>query len=254
MELANEFEVPLSIDDAWRVLTDLERVAPCMPGAQLQEVEGSEYRGLVRVKVGPITVDYKGTASFVELDEAGHHAVLKASGRETRGQGNATATVHATLEPRDGTTHVSITTELDITGRVAQFGRGALADVSSRLLGQFADNLAKDLNSGGTAAPSEHVAGNGNTGTTKESDSTNGAGDAAVAVAGDEGSGPGAASTRSETESEGGGTIRRIDSAPAAPVKLTSLLGGPLAKRIAPVVAILAAIGLVLRNRLRRRT
>jgi hypothetical protein len=129
-------------------LTDVGRIAPCLPGARLDEVVDGEYRGVVRVKVGPITVEYKGVASFAELDEVGRRVVLRAQGRETRGQGNASATVTATLVPVGAATRVAVSTELDISGRVAQFGRGALADVSSKLLGQFVKNLERDLMSG----------------------------------------------------------------------------------------------------------
>jgi carbon monoxide dehydrogenase subunit G len=155
VELTNEFSVAVTVDEAWRVLTDLERIAPCMPGAQLQEIEGDEYRGIVKVKVGPITAQYKGAAHFVEKDEAGHRAVLRAEGRETRGQGNANATITAQLDPDGDGTKISVVTDLTITGRVAQFGRGVLADVSTKLLGQFADCLETKLlagESGGAAA------------------------------------------------------------------------------------------------------
>src|SRR4051812_21019666 len=141
MELTNEFRVDASPAATWEVLTDLERIAPCMPGAQLQEVEGDEYRGIVKVKVGPITAQYKGAATFVERDEAGRRAVLKADGRETRGQGNASATITATLEPDGGGTKVTVLTDLHITGKVAQFGRGVMADVSAKLLAQFVESL-----------------------------------------------------------------------------------------------------------------
>jgi carbon monoxide dehydrogenase subunit G len=145
VELTNDFRVGVPVEQAWEVLTDVERIAPCMPGAQLQEIEGDEYRGVVKVKVGPITAQYKGAARFVEQDEAAHRAVLRAEGRETRGQGNANATITAQLD-RDGDgTKISVTTDLTITGRVAQFGRGVLADVSSKLLGQFADCLESKL-------------------------------------------------------------------------------------------------------------
>src|SRR5487761_2108604 len=149
MDLTHEFVIPLSIDEAWAVLTDLERIAPCMPGAQLDEIEGDEYRGKVRVKVGPVTVEYKGAATFLERVPETHTAVLRAAGRETKGQGNAAATVTATLTSAgEARTHVSVVTALDISGRVAQFGRGALADVSSKILGQFVENLERDLNAG----------------------------------------------------------------------------------------------------------
>src|SRR5271157_5888456 len=121
MELTNEFEVAVPIQVAWAVLTDAERIAPCLPGAELREVEGDEYRGVVKVKVGPITASYKGAARFEELDAAAHKAVLKAEGRETRGQGNATALITATLAPSTKGTKVVVATDLAITGKVAQF-------------------------------------------------------------------------------------------------------------------------------------
>ena len=141
MELNNEFEVAMPVDDAWAVLTDIEKIAPCMPGAELKEVEGDEYRGVVKVKVGPITASYKGIARFEDLDAKAHKAVLKAEGRETRGQGNATALITATLSPSTKGTKVEVATDLAITGKVAQFGRGVLADVSAKLLDQFVHNL-----------------------------------------------------------------------------------------------------------------
>src|SRR5437879_1072321 len=141
MELSNEFHVAIPVAEAWALLSDVERIAPCVRGAELQEVEGDEYRGVVKVKVGPITAQYKGRASFVERDVPGLRAVLKAEGRETRGQGNASATISASLHPDAGGTRVAIVTDLAVTGRVAQFGRGVLADVSTKLLGQFVDCL-----------------------------------------------------------------------------------------------------------------
>jgi carbon monoxide dehydrogenase subunit G len=141
MQLAHEFTVHTPIDRAWAVLTDIERIAPCMPGAELTEVDGGTYHGLVKVKVGPISSQYKGTASFVEKDEAAHRVVLKAAGRDTRGQGNASATVTAVMTGQEGRTRVEIATDLTVSGRVAQFGRGVMADVTARLLQQFVDNL-----------------------------------------------------------------------------------------------------------------
>src|SRR5215210_796855 len=140
MELTNDFRVAVPVEDAWAVLTDVERIAPCLPGAQLQEIEGDEHRGIVKVKVGPITAQYKGAATFIERD-APRRAVLRAEGRETRGQGGASATITATLEPDGDGTKVVVATDLTITGKVAQFGRGVLADVSAKLLGQFVDCL-----------------------------------------------------------------------------------------------------------------
>ncbi len=149
MDLTHEFRVDVPVPEAWKVLTDVERIAPMMPGAQLQEVEGDEYRGVVKVKVGPITAQYKGTATFVERDEAAGKVVLKASGRDTRGQGNATAVITATMKPDGDGTRVSVVTDLTVTGKVAQFGRGVMADVSSKLLGQFVDALEADMSSSG---------------------------------------------------------------------------------------------------------
>ncbi len=136
------------MDDTWTSLTDLERIAPCLPGAELQEIEGDEYRGVVKVKVGPMTAQYKGTATFVERDDMAHRAVLKASGRDTRGQGNASAVITAALEPAGAGTKVDIHTDLTITGKVAQFGRGVLDDVSNKILTQFVENLERDVLSG----------------------------------------------------------------------------------------------------------
>ena len=143
MELNNDFEVNAPVDKAWAVLTDVEKIAPCLPGAQLQEVEGDEYRGIVKVKVGPITAQYKGAATFVEKDDANHRAVLKADGRDTRGAGNASALITAKLQAVGDRTKVSVSTDLTVTGKVAQFGRGVMADVSAKLMTQFADNLEK---------------------------------------------------------------------------------------------------------------
>ncbi len=155
MELTNEFSVNVPLDEAWDVLTDVTRIAPAMPGAKLETVEGDEYRGVVKVKVGPVTAEYKGAATFLERDPVAHRAVLRAEGRETRGQGNATAIITATLVP-DGTgTRVSVVTDLSITGRVAQFGRGVLGDVTNKLLGQFVTSLETTvLGGGGATAPS----------------------------------------------------------------------------------------------------
>ena len=116
MELTNEFRVDRPVDETWKVLTDVERIAPALPGAQLQEVEGDEYRGIVKVKVGPITAQYKGKATFVEKDDANHKAVLKAEGRDTKGQGNASALITASLVSDGPGTKVTVHTDLTVTG------------------------------------------------------------------------------------------------------------------------------------------
>ncbi|MBW8793639.1 MAG: SRPBCC family protein [Streptomyces sp.] len=145
MELHHEFTVPAPVDEAWPALLDIERVAPCLPGAVVEDYDGRTVTGSVKVKVGPVTVAYRGTAVFEEQDESAHRMVLAASGRETRGQGTARATVTATLAEHDGGTAVSVRTDLTVTGRPAQFGRGVLAEVGDRLVGQFASCLAERL-------------------------------------------------------------------------------------------------------------
>ncbi|MCX4235052.1 SRPBCC family protein [Streptomyces ortus] len=145
MDFTNEFRVNLPPDEAWALLTDVERIAPCMPGAQLTGVDGDAYNGVVKVKVGPMTIQYKGVVSFEEKDDAGRTAVLHARGRDTRGQGNADARVTARLVPDDSGTRVTVDTRLTITGRVAQFGKGMIEEISGRLLAQFVDNLETRL-------------------------------------------------------------------------------------------------------------
>ncbi|MFJ8027220.1 SRPBCC family protein [Streptomyces sp. NPDC096311] len=145
MELHHEFTVPVPVDDAWRALLDVERIAPCMPGATVDDYDGKTVTGSVKVKVGPITVTYRGTAVFEEQDESAHRMVLIANGKETRGQGTARATVTGTLAERDGGTAVSVRTDLTVTGRPAQFGRGVMAEVGDKLVGQFAECLARRL-------------------------------------------------------------------------------------------------------------
>jgi carbon monoxide dehydrogenase subunit G len=148
VKLSNSFTVGLPIDTAWALLTDLERVAPSLPGAELTQVEGDEYHGLMRVKVGPIVAQYSGRARFVTVDEPSHRAVLRAEGRDTNGQGNAAATMSIALRPDGERTAVEVETDLSISGRVAQFGRGVLGDVSTALLKQFVERLERDVAAG----------------------------------------------------------------------------------------------------------
>jgi len=209
VKIEDEFHVDVPVTEAWKVLLDVERIAPCMPGAQLQEIEGDEYRGIVKIKVGPITAQYKGAARIVETDEAAHKVVLKADGRDTRGQGNASATVTATLTADGGGTLVHIDTDLNITGKVAQFGRGVMADVSSKLLGQFATNLERDVLSGNGAAASTPNA------------------DAAPA---------GAESTSGKPVASEAPSVRTIDAPEAEPVDLLDTAGNAVAKRVVPIV------------------
>jgi carbon monoxide dehydrogenase subunit G len=204
-----------------------------MPGAQLQEIEGDEYRGIVKIKVGPITAQYKGQATFLDRDDTNHVAVLRAEGRETRGQGNASATITATLTPDGDGTMVSVVTDLTVTGKVAQFGRGVLADVSAKLLDQFVDSLertvlADDPAPSPTPTPAAESEPEAKTAPIVDAPS------AAPAAPG-AGSGP-----------------RRVDHPEARPVDLISTAGSPMAKRVGPVLAAVAIVWLL--KRLLRRS
>ena len=207
--LNHTFSVAVPIAEAWNVLTNVERIAPCLPGAQLQEVEGETYRGVVKVKVGPIQAQFKGQASFVEKDDTNYKAVLKGEGRDTGGKGNASAIITAQLTAIDATsTQVNVNTDLSITGKVAQFGRGALADVSDKLLAQFSDNLNNLIASEpAAAAPAPAAA-------------------------------PAAESAQP--------AVRKIDAPEAAPINLIEAAGGTIVKRALPVVAGVAVLVLLL--------
>ncbi|MFN2562212.1 MAG: SRPBCC family protein [Jatrophihabitans sp.] len=149
MQLEHSFSVPVGIDEAWRILLDIERIGPCMPGAAIDSVEGDDFTGTVKVKLGPINLTYKGKASFVEKDEAAHRAVIDARGKDARGNGTAAAKVTAVLtETGAARTTVKVNTDLDITGKPAQFGRGVMVDVGNKLIGQFADSLAGTIAAG----------------------------------------------------------------------------------------------------------
>ncbi len=239
MELNNEFRVGVTVPEAWNVLTDLERIAPMLPGAQLEEVEGDEYRGVVKVKVGPITAQYKGVASFLERDEKAGRVVLKASGRDTRGQGNANAVITATMTPDEGGTRVTVVTDLTVSGKVAQFGRGALADVSSKLIGQFVDTLEADLAAGGTGQAQ------------KEPAPAAPAGEAPDPATAPDVEPAAAQAVEEQTPSLG---PRRIDGPEAEPLDLLAVAGGSTLKRFLPVALVVAVLGVVLLGRRRRPT
>ncbi len=157
MKINSEFTVGVPIRRAWEVMLNLERIAPCLPGAAIQEDKGDgEYEGTMKVKIGPITANYKGTVRFEETDEENHRAVLNATGRDARGQGTASATIVSTLQEGDST-RVNVETDMKLTGRAAQFGRGIAQDVATKMLDQFADCLEKEISGGpeeGTAAAS----------------------------------------------------------------------------------------------------
>ncbi|MGA0328935.1 MAG: SRPBCC family protein [Ilumatobacteraceae bacterium] len=219
MELNHSFTVNQPIAETWQILTDLERIAPCLPGAQLQEVHGEVYKGVVKIKVGPITAQFKGDAQFEERNDSDFKAVLKASGRDTGGKGNAAATITAQLTPVDATsTTCNLLTDLSITGKVAQFGRGALADVSEKLLAQFSDNLNELIKTEG-AAPAPAT-------------------EPAPAPAADAAGQP---------------QIRKIEGPAAEPLDLGNVAGGAVMKRVLPLLAGLAAALLFVRRLFRRK-
>jgi len=157
MELEHSFTVPVPADQAWDVLLDVERVAPCMPGATIDSVEGDEIKGRIKVKLGPVSMTYAGTAQITERDPDAGVVTLEASGKETRGAGTAAATIRSELHDQGGQTEVTVHTSLNVTGRPAQFGRGMLADVSAKLIGVFASNLAAMLATGNGSAPEPAV-------------------------------------------------------------------------------------------------
>ncbi|MEM9713184.1 MAG: SRPBCC family protein [Actinomycetota bacterium] len=224
MELTNEFRVGVPVDRAWEVLTDVELIAPCLPGAQLTEIDGETYHGQVKVKVGPITAQYKGSAHFIEKDDVNHKAVLDGTGRDTRGQGNASAIITAQLTPDGDGTKVDVTTELKVTGKVAQFGRGVLADVSAKLLDQFVDCLEGKILVGDAESPVE-----------METPPTGAANAEAPAAAG-------------ATEPSSSGP-RQIDMPEVEPVDLLDTAGVPVAKRAAPLALVVLVLLFLLRRR-----
>lgn len=235
-QIVNEFTVNRPIDEAWPIICDVERIAPCLPGAQLEEIEGDVYRGRVKVKLGAVTAQFKGEASFVERDDDAHEAKLVAKGRDTGGRGNAEADIHATAESLSPTsTKCTVTADLHITGKVAQFGRGIMGDVSRKLMDQFASNLNTMLDDDGVgeAADSDDAAPTAVPSTTDEA-----ADDEATA---DESTAPPATPT--------GPTIRKINGPAAEPVDLADMAGPAIVKRVAPVVIALLLILLLVRRR-----
>ncbi len=234
-QLNNEFTVNRPIDEAWPIITDVEKIAPCLPGAELQEIaedaeRGEVYRGVVKVKLGAISTQFKGDAYFVERDDANYRVVLKGKGRDTGGRGNASADITAHAESLSPTsTKVVVTTDLHITGKVAQFGRGILGDVSTKLIDQFADNLNTMIDEDGiggpaveTAAPDDDSSDSGATGT-----GTSGSGSA----------------SGSDTK------VRKINGPAADPIDLMDVSGSSILKRAAPALAALIVILFFLRRR-----
>ena len=244
-QLVNEFTVNRPIDEAWAVITDVERIAPCLPGAELQEIEGDIYRGVVKVKLGSITPQFKGQATFIDRDDPGHRAVLKAEGRDTGGRGNAAAEITAEAESLSPTsTRCMVTTELHITGRVAQFGRGILGDVSKKLMAQFASNLNTMLDE----PPTDVAAGNGDSTQSAEPDangSTNPTTAAADAPSDWITDLPPAGADQSGPQPR----VRKIEGPATEPVDLAGVAGPAVVKRLAPLLVAVAVLLVLLRRR-----
>ena len=228
-QLINEFTVNRPIDEAWPIITNVEKIAPCLPGAELQEVAhddtwGEVYRGVVKVKLGAISTQFKGDAHFVEKDDVNYTTELKGKGRDTGGRGNASADIKAHAESLSPTsTKVVVTTDLHITGKVAQFGRGILGDVSAKLMEDFATNLntmldEQDLD--GDTTDGEALAAGG----TLEPD-------------------------EARSDAEEAPAVRRIEGPATEPIDLMEVGGGSVAKRVAPMILAVVVILLILRRR-----
>jgi carbon monoxide dehydrogenase subunit G len=262
MELDNSFTVPVPPDQAWDVLLDVQRIAPCMPGATVDEVEGDVVNGRIKVKVGPVSLTYRGTAKFTERDPDARLVVVEASGKETRGAGTAAATVRASLAPDasgDGT-QVTMHTTMNVTGRPAQFGRGVMVEVGGKLVDQFAANLARLITgdsgaedsgghaSGGAAAVGASVDGASAPTATADGPSGNRSGAAASPVA-STAAGPVASTPAGPVASTTTGPAASA-TAPAQEDSLNLLkVAGPvILKRLVPVLV--GAIGLALLSRL----
>jgi carbon monoxide dehydrogenase subunit G len=231
-QLTNEFTVNRPVEEAWPIISDVERIAPCLPGAELQEVEGDTFRGVVKVKLGAIHSQFKGEAHFAERDDDGHRAVIKAAGRDTGGRGNASAEITAEAESLSPTsTRVVVTTDLHITGKVAQFGRGIMGDVSHRLMEQFANNLNQMLDDDSFESTVQ-----------EEFESTVQEEEVATRAGAD--TPPPAAAAATEP-----GAVRKIDGPAAEPIDLMEVGGGSIVKRAIPVAVVVVLLLLLLRRR-----
>ena len=243
MEMDHSFTVPVPPERAWDVLLDVERIAPCMPGASVDEFDGEVVTGRIKVKVGPVSLTYRGTAKFTERDPDARVIVLEASGKETRGAGTASATVRATLEPESGGegTTASMHTTMNVTGRPAQFGRGVMIEVGSKLVEQFAQNLRQLIAEDGAAG--------GNAAATATAEPGASAGQAAAAATGTPQDGPG--STQPSPVVPAAATTATPTAQPPAAsadsINLVKLVGPSLLKRVIPVAV--AAAGLALLGR-----
>jgi carbon monoxide dehydrogenase subunit G len=225
MKLENEFTVPAPLEQAWEVLLDVERVAPCLPGAAIEASDGDEHKGTMTIKIGPITTRYSGTVKIEEADESARRAVMRAQARDQRGQGTAAATITSTMEEVEGGTRVHVETEMRVTGPAAQFGRGVMQDVSAKLMGRFADCLAEEM----AGASATGVAAGGDAAAERPEPPPGPAGDSAEAAAS-----PAPEPRRAEEVLDLGEASREA-----------------VLKRIAPVAAVM--VGLIVLLGIRRR-
>ncbi|MEU4326433.1 SRPBCC family protein [Nonomuraea dietziae] len=207
MRFEHEFTVPVPVEQAWAALLDVERVAPCLPGATLDIVEGEEFTGRMKVKVGPITVTYRGTARFEDVDKDAYTLTLQASGKEARGSGTASASVTARLTPAGEATAVRVESSFNVTGRPAQFGRGVMAEVGGKLIDRFAENLAELL--GESQSEERHLA---------------------------------AVPELDEEDARPSGTLRTSLTPDEEALDLLEIAGTPLLKRVAPVAGAIAGL------------
>ncbi len=234
-QIVNEFTVNRPIEEAWPIICDVERIAPCLPGAQLEEIEGEVYRGRVKVKLGAVTTQFKGEAKFVERDDEAHTAKLHGKGRDTGGRGNAEADIHAVAESLSPTsTKCTVTADLHITGKVAQFGRGIMGDVSKKLMDQFASNLNTMLDEQSAETIEEPAA---ESATDKPDDPA-----ASETVA------P-AAEASADDDPPVVPAVRKINGPAAEPIDMADMAGPALLKRAVPVIAVILVLLFLLRRR-----
>lgn len=253
MQLENTFTVPAGIDEAWAAFNDPRRVAPCFPGATLDNYEGDSFTGTVKVKLGPISLTYKGKGTFVERDEKARKVVIEASGRDSRGNGTASATVTGTLHADgDNQTTVKMVTDMTVTGRPAQFGRGVMADVSDKIVGQFSSCLANKLGKSDEAAAPDAAGGAASAPAASEGSAEASAAKPAAATK--------TAPTPAASTASANGVAPKLAAAPEPAARgevdaidLLDTAGAPVLKRLGPLLIGLLVVFVVIRRSRRRR-
>jgi carbon monoxide dehydrogenase subunit G len=222
MKIENEFMVSAPVQQAWNAMLDLERIAPCLPGASIDEAADEEYQGTMAIRLGPISARYRGTVRVEEADEENYRAVLKANGNETRGQGSASATITSTLYEENGSTRVHVETDMQVAGRVAQFGRGIMQDVAEEMMDRFSTCLEQEIVGGGAEEELEEAS----EAEASEQEPTTAAG------------GPSTSAQQEESKT------RKVSPREVEPLDLGDISRGALVRRAAPVLAGLAGLGL----------